>query len=744
MSGKELLPVRLRHQTRSLIFTSTAGLVLVAVLLIAGFLPVRFSDMEERIAREAFESSLASARNTMRAQERLNSDWAWWDASYRFLTEGDPNYLEEHVPPELLWENGLYFAAIIGQDRSIRWGARLGSRAPMLLPLTDEQHLILQRIVQQNPIREDGILSGYTTMSEDIAVAITLCRVLKNDKSGPSAGWFILASRPDSRWFGPSGQIKLTPKSDSPPRPLTIFAGNTVISEELPSLSATEPVILKFTRPATIIEEGDRILHLSVLALILSGAMIGLMTYSWLTRNFINRIEFLKRQINVDTPTQLRDSVEDEIGDLCRAFNELLNALKRQGEIHRLESLQDPLTGLANRRMLDSRLQDAVSSAEITGKRIALIMIDLDGFKGVNDSLGHSVGDALLKQVGDRFNSLAGENYTIARIGGDEFSLVVEGIQEDEAMAICRRIRGVLLQPFHVSNSSLQISASIGLALFPQDSQDRVALFDAADAAMYRAKKGGSGLERYDPALDGLDPHSETIDSRIKEALDRGLMEPRYEREVYLDGDRRTRSYLILPDCEGIDPMDLLSRSRSNGTAAAIDMMILRKALKDGLKSPLSLDLSVWHVWNEGLPLALSGIIRDEGFDPSKLELSFDVRCLEEHRDRCVMMMRRLKTCGVSISLREFGRHYVPFETIRSLGLSSVKIPEEALATAQGNSSEYLVSAMLRLAEEMGVETVMTGAKSIEQLEKAKDMGFNAVRTNDRLDSALADDIVNR
>lgn len=738
------MPVRLRHQTRSLIFTSTAGLVLVAVLLIAGFLPVRFSRMEERITEEAFESSLASARNAIMAQERLNSDWAWWDASYRFLTEGDKNYLKEHIPPEILWENRLYFAAIIDQNNSVRWGAMLGNNAPMLLPLTEEQKTIIQIATQQNSVPEGGILSGYTTMSGDITVALTVCRVLKNNKTGPTVGWFVLASRPDSRWFGPSGQIKLTSKSNGSLRPLTIFAGNTVISRELPSLKFLEPTILTMTRPAAIIEEGDRILHLSVLALILSGTMIGLMTYSWLTRNFINRIEFLKRQINVETPTPLRDSVDDEIGELCRAFNDLLDALKRQGEIHRLESLQDPLTGLANRRMLFNKLHESLSSAKRSGGRVALIMIDLDGFKGVNDSLGHSVGDALLKQVGDRFSSLAGENYTIARIGGDEFSMVVEDVYDDEAMVICRRIRGVLLQPFHVGSSSLQISASLGLALFPKDGQDGADLFDAADAAMYRAKRTGSGLERYEPSLDGLDPLSERIDTEIKEALDNGLMEPRYDREIYLYNKRDIRSYLIRPGCAGIDPLDLLSRSRTNGTAAAIDLMILRKALRDGQKRPLSLDLSVWHVWNEGLPLALSGIIRDEDFDPHQLELSFDIRCLEEHRDRCVMMMMRLKSCGVSLSLREFGRHYVPFETVRSLGLSSVKIPRDALVKAEDNSSEYLVSAMLKLASDLGLETVLTGVNSIEQVKKAEYMGFSAVQLQDRLDSTLADDIVNK
>lgn len=717
--------------------------MLVAVLLIAGFLPVRFSRMEERITKEAFESSLASARNTMGAQERINSDWAWWDASYRFLTEGDEKYLKEHIPPAMLWENRLYFAAIIDQEGCIRWGARLGNSAPTLLPLTEEQLAIVQKIVQQNPIPDDGTASGYTTMSGHITVALTVCRVLKNDKSGPPAGWFILASRPDSRWFGPSGQIKLTSKLDGSPRPMTVFAGSIAMSEELPALKAMDPTILTMTRPANIIAEGDRILHLSVLALILSGIMIGLMTYSWLIRNFINRIEFLKKQINVETPTPLRDSVNDEIGELCHAFNDLLEALKRQGEIHRLESLQDPLTGLANRRMLFAKLQESLTTAKRSGCRVALIMIDLDGFKGVNDSLGHSVGDALLRQVGDRFSSLAGGNDTIARIGGDEFSMVVEDIDDDEAMAICRRIRGVLLQPFHVGNSSLQISASLGLALFPKDGQDRTGLFDAADAAMYRAKRIGTGLERYEPSLDGLDPHSERIDAEIKKALGNGLIEPRYEREVYLDGTAKTRSYLIRPGCAGIDPSDLLSRSRVNGTAAAIDLMILKKAIRDGRRLPLSLDLSVWHVWNEGLPLALSDIIRDGGFDPSQLELSFDVRCLEEHRDRCVIMMTKLKSCGVSLSLREFGRHYFPFETVRSLGLSSVKVSKEVVNKAEKSASEYLVKTMLKLANDLGLETVLTGLNSPDQIEKAREMGFNAVQLKDQLDRDFVDDIVN-
>lgn len=739
------MPLKLRHQTRSLIFIATAGLILVAVLLIASIHSSRFRSLEKRITQEAFECSISSARNAREAQARLNSDWAWWDASYRFVTEGDNNYLKEHVPPELLWENRLYFAAIVDRDLSIKWGATLGHKYPEIGPLTEEQEQVVMDIVRMNPIPKGQVLSGYTVLSGDITVAITVGEILKNDKSGPSGGLFLLASSPGHSWFGPSGHIRITPGSTGhAPQPLTIFGGKTIVSRQLPGFKSLEPAILTVIRPAAMIEAGDKLIQMSVFALILSGAIIGLATYSWITRKFINRIEFLKRQINIENPSPLRDSGDDEIGDLCIAFNDLLGTLKRQGEIHRLESLQDPLTGLANRRLLDEKLHQAIAYGK---GPIALIMVDLDGFKGVNDSLGHSVGDELLRQVGERFNSLVGDKDTIARIGGDEFAVLAEEIgNEDNALTLCRRIRGILLQPFSIDNSSLQISASLGVALYPKDGEDRMSLFDAADSAMYRAKRTGAGLVPYDPSLDGIDPETERIDERIKDALEKGLIEPIYEEEVYLDDRRTVRSYVIRPYCSEVPLSDLRQRSRINGTAAAIDLMILRKALRERKGDLLGLDMSVWHLWNEGLPLALSGILRDEGFDPSRLELSFDIGCIENHRDRCLMMMNRLSSCGVSLSIREFGYHYVPVSTIRELNLKSVKIPSRLiLSPGQDQALNYLIQAMVTLATKLKVETIVTDLEPYEDIDRIRDMGFIAAHMADRtLDRTFAGDIVNR
>lgn len=740
--------MKLRHQTRSLIFISTTGLILVAVLLIASLHSARFKALEAQITQEAFEVAMVSASNSQKGQVRLNSNWAWWNASYRFLTKEDKGCPDDYFSPKMLWENNLYFAAIIDKDLSLRWGASLGDKPSETLPLTEEQTQTVQELLRLNPILETEVLSGYTIISKDIAVALTACQVLKNDRSGPPVGWLVLASRPDDQWFGSSGYMRVTPGSSGhAPQSLTIFDGKTMLSRRLPGFKSFEPVIFTMIRPAAITKAGNKLLQMSVIALVISGIIIGLTTYYWIIKKFINRIESLKKQIHVKNPRPLRDSVNDEIGDLCVAFNCLLGTIQRQGELHRLESLQDPLTGLANRRLLDDKLHKAVDSARRAKGKMALVIVDLDGFKGVNDTLGHSVGDELLKQIGTRFNSMIGVKETIARIGGDEFAMVAENVKdEDSALAIGRRIREILLQPFQVSTSSLQISASIGVALYPDDGDDQEKLLVAADSAMYRAKRTGAGLLRYDLALDGSDPKSEGIDLAIKEHLAKGLIEPRYEREVYFMDRSTVRSYIIRPNCPGVNSEDLITRSSVNGTASSIDLMILRKALRERRNDRMGLDLSVWHLWNEALPLTLSDIIKDEGFDPSKLELSFDIHCLESHRDRFMKMAKRLASCGVSLSLRDFGQHYVPLESISSLNLTSVKIPSRLLANPDGKGpSDFLLRAMIELAENLKLETVITGIASKAEMERARKMGFTAAHTVDsHLDRAFADDIVNR
>ncbi len=724
--------MKLRVQALSTVILYTAGLILAAILLIGTLQGSKFRELENREMEETLECSIASARNSMEAQIRLTSDWAWWDASYRFMEGEYPEHLELNLPPYVIWDSDLLFAAIIDNDLNFVWSGTRGRKKPEAVPLPLDQAEIIKRILSDNPLSGQDSLSGYADMGEGLFVALSASRILRNDGTGPEMGWLVLGARPGTKWFGPAGQIRLSPHD--PDKKTMIFDRLSLQlsrNHHLPGFESAGGIDLSLSKPADLTVAGNNLLFMCVLALLAAGGLIGAVTYAWLNKNFLRRIELLQRQISRESPKFLKDSGNDEIGDLCQAFNGLLSTLREQGESHRKDSLIDPLTGLPNRRLLDDRLRHAVAAARRKNAQVALIMIDLDGFKGVNDALGHSMGDRLLRMVGDRFSDIQRDSDTIARIGGDEFAMVTEDLVDDRcAMMLGRRIRGALLQPFQVENASLQISASVGIALYPRDGDDEKKLFQAADSAMYRAKRSGMGLVHYDSSMDGTDLESTKIDEKIRETLGRGLFIPSYQEEISLKNPGEIRCRLIRPRCPDIDGKLLEERSGTNGMSAPIELMVLRKAMEKQMGENLSMDLSQWHLWNEGLPLSLAGLVRETGFEPSKLELSIDANALTGNVERWTAIMNGLASCGFNLALRNFGEQYIPLNKLADLPIKAIKTSGHVLFDKKEDRGAYdfISRTMVELATRLGIESIVTDIDDENQIDQAREKGFSAYR----------------
>jgi|GEM_PF-7039367 len=720
--------MKLRSQSLSVIVIATTALLFMATLLVGTIQMARFRKLEVQQLEDLSIYMTSVAEKMLEAQLRLNEDWSWWDATYDFARNKDLSYIDENIPPESLWDNGLTLIAVFDDDGVPIWTALRGKERPAVVTIPNPIIHSIREILTDQIQDEDCSLSGYGVLPILGITAITASSILQNDCSGPSAGWMVMVSIPDKSWFTPSretAEVRLIPEDGMPERsfPENIFQDRVYLTVDLPEIKGTTSVKMVVDRPSHLIHAGESLLLWCILALVISSLIVGSGTLLWLDRKFFKRLESLEKQASRDTPLLLDDYQDDEIGTLCKAFNNLLRTRKR-------ESLEDVLTGLENRRALEEKLADILDKSLPEKLQVGLIMVDLNGFKAINDRFGHSVGDRLLKEVSLRFLSVMDGKNSIARIGGDEFSAVVVG-QDDifsSTMAQSERILNSLREPFAMEDSSLLVSASLGIAFYPKDGETPDSLFRSADSAMYRAKRRGLGIAVYDEKKDGVDEESTKLDKNIREAMEKDAFHPHYLPEFHIQRDKGLRAIKVVPRCDELEGLPYMERAENTGIATQIDLAVLRKAIKEKPLTPLTMDLSSWHLWNGGLSLCLSGMLKDEGRDPSSLELSIDDALLARDVERLTSLLDELSSIGVSLAIRNFGKHYIPIDVLRKLPLKSLKIYPEMtkIDRTEEDLSYFALKTMIGLGERLSLDTVATGIDTEEQLDFVRKAGVSA------------------
>src|SRR5436190_3157032 len=307
--------------------------------------------------------------------------------------------------------------------------------------------------------------------------------------------------------------------------------------------------------------------------------------------------------------------------------------LIRQSEINEHQALHDPLTGLPNRVLFSERIGQAIRYAERRGGSVAILMMDLDRFKEVNDSLGHQAGDALLKEVGERLGDSLRASDTVARLGGDEFGLLLpEPSRREEVLAIVERIRAALERPVVVQDLPLAIEASIGIAMYPDDGHDADVLLQRADVAMYGAKQESSTFAFYDREHDDYDPTRLTLVAELRRAMEQRELVLFYQpKAVLTDGEVRSVEALLRwqhPHQGWVYPDSFIPVAQETGLIRPLTLYVVDEALRQcrawrdqGLGLSVSVNLSMRNLLDLEFPQQVAGLLRHWEIDASLLEL---------------------------------------------------------------------------------------------------------------------------
>ena len=390
----------------------------------------------------------------------------------------------------------------------------------------------------------------------------------------------------------------------------------------------------------------------------------------------------------------------------------------------------DTLTGLPNRAAFDERLSDAIVDADQTRTSIAVLSMDLDRFKELNDVFGHVVGDEVLRRVALRFRDVA-EGAQIARVGGDEFITVVSGKSSTARAAdLAERLRAAIAAPFDIDNRHIRLSISIGAALYP-DHGDIEAVLANADAALHRAKVKGGDICFFDSSVDLRLRERHALVQDLEVALERHELLLHYQPQAGADGAIFGFEALLRwrhPRRGLVAPKDFIPIAEESGLIISTGEWVLREACREAASWPqplnIAVNLSPKQLLNEGLPQLVLAVLLKAGLPPHRLELEITESVLIEDFSKVSAMLRQLKALGVRVAMDDFGTGYSSLSYLHSFPFDKIKIDASFVSSLHANpSSEPIIKAIIGLGRGLGVPLIAEGVETEDQLEFLRSAG---------------------
>jgi diguanylate cyclase (GGDEF)-like protein len=397
------------------------------------------------------------------------------------------------------------------------------------------------------------------------------------------------------------------------------------------------------------------------------------------------------------------------------------------------QALHDPLTKLPNRLLLMDRARQALMRLHRSHGLVALLFVDLDRFKAVNDNLGHALGDHLLISLAQRLAEMMRDSDTIARLGGDEFVILAEELQSDaEALAVAERVLRALEEPFVVGSTEVSMLASVGVSVSHDPDADPEALLREADVAMYRAKRsGGYRLELFDERLRREAAAHLDIDRRLREALPREELALDYQPIFSLDGGPAVACEALLRwrprEGEPVPPAVFLARAQENGLIVPIGEWVLDAACRQatawraaGASLAVSVNVSARGLTELDLAERLRTVLARHRLPPSSLWIELTEDAVLGDPERAAVTLAQVRGCGVRVALDRAGGDETRLSLLAALPLDALKLDRSAIAGGERRRS--LAVALVALAREAGIDTIAVGVESEAQLQLAREL----------------------
>ena len=435
----------------------------------------------------------------------------------------------------------------------------------------------------------------------------------------------------------------------------------------------------------------------------------------------------------------------DSDGEVSGVIGLIRDITERKAAEQQIEyqAYHDALTGLANRRLFQEHLSLALALAQRQERLVAVLFLDLDHFKLVNDSLGHSVGDAMLRQVAQRLKSAVREGDTVARVGGDEFTIVLQEVaHRSDAAVVANKVLEAVAAPLEVNGHRLYVTTSIGITVFPEDGQDAETLLKNADAAMYRAKD--EGRNTYQMSTQELSRSTEermTLENGLHRAIEQGEFEIWYQPQIDLATNDVVGMEALLRWKHAsrgiIRPADFIGVAEERGMIVVIGEWVIREACRevrrlhdagrDGFR--VAVNISARQFRDANLLATIESAIAESGIEPRCLELEITETVAMENVLLTMTTLAALRKTGVTIAIDDFGTGHSSLSYLKRFPIDALKIDRAfVLDLPDGFEDAAIVKSVIQLAQGLNLRVVAEGVETAEQLDFLRAHGCHEVQ----------------
>jgi diguanylate cyclase (GGDEF)-like protein/PAS domain S-box-containing protein len=412
----------------------------------------------------------------------------------------------------------------------------------------------------------------------------------------------------------------------------------------------------------------------------------------------------------------------------------------RAAELLSYQAHHDNLTGLANRALFMQRINDALARLNRYGDRFTVMMLDLDRFKSVNDSLGHPVGDQLLINAGKKLRATLRENDVVARLGGDEFAVLqeVDGDQREAGIALATRLLDIFTQTFDLGEHKVVTGTSLGIAFAPDHGTDADQLMKAADLALYRAKSSGRNqFCIFEPAMEAEANSRHALEIDLREAIRRGEFEVHYQTLYNLATEEACGAEALVrwrkPARGLVSPAEFIPLAEETGLIVPLGEWVLRTACADATAWPadttVAVNVSPVQFRKGDLVQTVADALVDSGLAPERLELEITESVLVHNNDENLATLAALKSLGVSIVLDDFGTGYSSLSYLKMFPFDKIKIDRSFVGEfSERSDCAAIVCAIINLARTLDITTTAEGVETPEQLRLLRAAGCSSVQ----------------
>jgi len=428
---------------------------------------------------------------------------------------------------------------------------------------------------------------------------------------------------------------------------------------------------------------------------------------------------------------------EHKVTHYVGVFSDITEIKRSQHKLHELVN-HDPLTGLPNRRLINELFEQSIKRAQREDQQIAILFIDLDRFKAINDSLGHTIGDKLLLEVSKRIKHAIRQSDVVGRLGGDEFLVIMDNISDpDDATIKAKSILSSLHSEFLIEGKELYISASIGISLFPDDGTDVDSIVKAADIAMYQVKNNGkNNFCFYSNELSTEVVERFNLENQLRRALERKQFEVYYQPQMSLITGKIIGAEALVrwnhPELGIVSPDKFIPLAEETGIILHIGEWVLTEAAmfaKEWVKKGSSLkriavNVSGIQIMQSNFADTVYGVLVETDCDPSSLEIEITESTIMQNTEHVVDTFNNLKCMGISLAIDDFGTGYSSLSSLKRLPLNKLKIDRSFVCDLPHDEDDAVIAkAIYAMAENLGFTVVAEGVESVEQEEFLKKIG---------------------